>query len=124
VQIHRVTPLDDLGEDRPVRVVLDGRAVFLVKHLGEPHALDDACPHRQASLSGGVVRDGYVTCPAHLRRFSLHDGCEPGGEAPAVAVYPTRVLADGWVEIEVPTAAPTPSLRETLLAHAREPRPE
>lgn len=124
MQVHRVMHLDDLVTDRPVQVILDGRAVLLAKHNGEPHALGDACPHRQTSLSGGIIRDGYVTCPAHLRRFSLHDGTEPGGQAPAVPVYPTRVLADGWVEVELPARTPEPSLREVLLARAREPRPE
>jgi nitrite reductase/ring-hydroxylating ferredoxin subunit len=117
-------PLDDLVDDRPVRVVLDGQAILLAKHGGEPHAIGDTCPHRDTSLSGGIVRDGYVTCPAHLRRFSLHDGSEPGASSPAVPVYPTRVSPDSWVEIEVPAQAPAPSLREALLAHAREPRPE
>ena len=36
-----------------------------------------------------------------------------------IRVYPTRLTAEGWVEVEVPAAAPTRSLRETLLAHAR-----
>ncbi len=36
-----------------------------------------------------------------------------------VRVYPTRLTADGWVEVEVPILAPPRSLRETLLAHAR-----
>jgi 3-phenylpropionate/trans-cinnamate dioxygenase ferredoxin subunit len=119
-----VLPLDDLVDDRPVRVVLDGQPILLAKHDGEPHAIGDTCPHREASLSAGIVRDGYVTCPAHLRRFSLHDGTEPGGSTPAVPVYPTRVSPDAWVEIEVPERPPAPSLREVLLAHAREPRPQ
>lgn len=31
----------------------------------ELHVIDEACPHRGASLAGGSVRDGCVVCPYH-----------------------------------------------------------
>ena len=37
-------------------------------------AIDDVCPHMGASLSGGYVEDGIVTCPWHAWRFRLTDG--------------------------------------------------
>jgi hypothetical protein len=41
-----------------------------------------------------------------------------GDERVRVATYPVRVV-DDVLEIEVPDPAPTQSLREILLAHAR-----
>lgn len=32
---------------------------------GELHVVEEACPHRGASLAGGTVRDGCVVCPYH-----------------------------------------------------------
>jgi nitrite reductase/ring-hydroxylating ferredoxin subunit len=119
MEVHRVLHLDDLSESRAHRVVLDGRAILLTKIDGEPLAVTDVCPHNGASLSEGIIRAGCVTCPSHLWRFSLRDGRRQGMPEVALLVYPTRLTADGWVEVEVPAAAPVRSLRETLLAHAR-----
>jgi nitrite reductase/ring-hydroxylating ferredoxin subunit len=119
VGLHRVLHLDDLAESRAHRVVLDGQAILLTKVDGEPLAITDVCPHNGSSLSDGVIRDACVTCPAHLWRFSLRDGTRQGTPEVRVRVYGTRLRADGWVEVEVPGLAPSRSLRETLLAHAR-----
>jgi nitrite reductase/ring-hydroxylating ferredoxin subunit len=119
VEIHRIAHLDDLHESQAHRVVLSGQPILLTKLDGEPHAITDVCPHNGASLSDGIIKDGCVTCPSHLWRFSLHDGEKQGTPEVRVRVYPTRLTADGWVEVEVPIMAPPRSLRETLLAHAR-----
>ena len=119
VEIHRVVLLDELQESRAHRVVLSGQAILLTKLDGEPHAITDICPHNGASLSEGIIRDGCVTCASHLWRFSLHDGEKQGTPEVRLRVYPTRLTADGWVEVEVPASSPPRSLRETLLAHAR-----
>jgi nitrite reductase/ring-hydroxylating ferredoxin subunit len=119
VEVHRVLHLDDLHESQPHRVVLSGQPILLAKLDGEPHAITDVCPHNGSSLSEGIIRDGCVTCPAHLWRFSLHDGTRQGTPEVRLQVDGTRLTAEGWVEVEVPEAVPTRSLRETLLAHAR-----
>jgi nitrite reductase/ring-hydroxylating ferredoxin subunit len=119
VEVHRVLHLDDLHESQPHRVVLSGQPILLAKLDGEPHAITDVCPHNGSSLSEGIIREGCVTCPAHLWRFSLHDGTRQGTPEVRLQVYGTRLTADGWVEVEVPAARPARSLRETLLAHAR-----
>lgn len=116
---HRVVRLTDLEESQPQRYELSGHPVMVVLVDGVPHALSDVCPHVGASLSGGVVKDGCVTCPSHLWRFSLTDGARQGRSDIAVPVYPVRQTSDGWLEVEVPPAVPVRSMRETLLAHAR-----
>ena len=60
-----------------------------------------------------------MTCPSHLWRFSLVDGTRQGFPEVRIRVYPTAVDEEGWITVDVPTAAPVRSLRETLLAHAR-----
>ncbi len=119
MEVFRVLHLDDLLEAQPHRVVLDGQPILLTKIDGEPHAISDVCPHNGTSLSGGIVKEGCVTCPAHLWRFSLHDGQRQGNPEVRVRVYGTRLTADGWIEVEVPAAPTVRSLREVLLAHAR-----
>lgn len=111
--------LDELQESGAHRVVLSGQPILLTRLEGRPHAITDVCPHNGASLSDGIIKDGCVTCPAHLWRFSLHDGERQGTPEVRLRVYPTRLTAEGWVEVDVPVPTPTRSLRDTLLAHAR-----
>ena len=85
---------------------------------GVVRATTDVCPHAGASLSGGVIRNGCITCPAHLWRFSLTDGHKQGDDRVGIAVYPTREV-DGFIEVELPDRPAARSLREVLLAHAR-----
>ena len=119
VDVMRVLPLDELQESQAIRLVLKGMPIMLVKVNGTPHALVDVCPHNGAALSEGVIRDGCVTCPWHLWRFSVSTGLKQGDDDVAVRVLTTRVTPDEWIEIDVPDPAPVRSMRETLLAHAR-----
>ncbi|MGD9956801.1 MAG: Rieske (2Fe-2S) protein [Candidatus Nanopelagicales bacterium] len=86
---------------------------------GTPYAVQDACRHRQASLATGVIRDGVVTCPSHFFQYDLRTGARHDNEGEPLPAYPARVVGDR-VEVDVPDAVRAPSLREVLLAHARE----
>jgi nitrite reductase/ring-hydroxylating ferredoxin subunit len=117
--VERIIRLEALDDGVPQRVEVSGAALLVVKVDDEAHVLSDVCPHNGASLSEGVVREGCVTCPAHLWRFALKSGQRQGRPEVRVAVYPAHVSDDGWVEADVPTARVERSLREVLLAHAR-----
>jgi nitrite reductase/ring-hydroxylating ferredoxin subunit len=114
----RACLLSDVPADSAIPVDCAGRQVCLSLVDGVPVAVEDRCPHRQVALSGGLVRDGVVTCPGHFRRFDLRTGRCLHDIDSAVPAYPCRV-DDGWVVIDVPPVAPVLSLREQLLAHAR-----
>ena len=61
-----------VGEGKAFAV--NGRMVA-VFHEGDTfHAIDDFCPHMGASLAGGHLQNGVVTCPWHAWRFCIHDG--------------------------------------------------
>jgi len=115
----RVLRRELLEDGIPQRVEVPGQAILVVSLDGEVHAVSDTCPHNGASLSDGLVRDGCVTCPAHLWRFRLSDGARQGQEQVRLAVHSVEITDDGWVEVDVPSPAAPRSMREILLAHAR-----
>lgn len=115
---HSAVPLNDLQSAQHLRLELDGRTVLIAWDGTQVLAVNDTCPHRGASLSDGLLRDGCVTCPAHLWRFSLTDGAKQGDPRLRIATYPTRIVND-QVEVDLPAKATPMSLREALLAHAR-----
>jgi nitrite reductase (NADH) small subunit/3-phenylpropionate/trans-cinnamate dioxygenase ferredoxin subunit len=74
-------------------------AIFNVK--GAFFAVDDFCPHMGASLSGGFVEDGCVTCPWHYWRFRLADGAWADNPKQKIGSYPIHVVGDD-VQLELP----------------------
>lgn len=85
-----------------VAVVTIGKkdvAVFNVE--GKLYAIDDMCLHMGASLSGGAVEDGCVTCPWHAWRFRLSDGAWADSPKVKLGSYPVHVVGDE-VQIEMP----------------------
>lgn len=114
----RVCRLDELSESAPRRVLVRRRALCLSLVGGAPQAVDDRCPHRDVALSGGLIRDGVITCPGHFRRFELRTGRCLSQAGERVATYECAVV-DGWVEVDVAGAKPRLSIRQSLLARAR-----
>jgi nitrite reductase (NADH) small subunit len=114
---HRAVPLASLAERSAVRAECGGTAVCLALAGGEPAAVADACAHKGTALSGGLVRDGVLTCPGHFWRYDLRTGrCLHSQDQ--VESYPCRV-ADGWVEVLIPEPEAALPMRQRLLAEAR-----
>jgi nitrite reductase (NADH) small subunit len=95
-----------------------GPAALVALVDGAPYAVSDACPHRAASLSGGLLRDGVVTCPGHLWQYDVRTGARHDTRGEGLACFPARLEGDDVV-VELPDPTPQPSLREILLAQAR-----
>jgi len=110
------------AEAAPRRVVVAGNAVLVHVIDGSAFAVADSCLHRGLSLEGGRCVDGIITCPEHWWRYDLRTGDHLGTPGERLDTYPARIGGDGVIEVQVSAASPTMSLREALLAHAREGR--
>lgn len=75
---------------RIVKTHLGCIAVFRTQD-DQVFAIDDACPHKQGSLSDGMVHGRAVTCPLHNWVIDLESGQALGAEEGRVATYETRV---------------------------------
>ena len=72
---HEVCLSDQLTVNQPMRVVLDGEAIAVVRDSsGEVFAIGDTCSHGNVSLSEGFVEDDTLECWAHGSKFSLRTG--------------------------------------------------
>ena len=102
-EFHTVCKLQDLREGEGKTVVVGNRCVALFLVEGLPHAIDDACPHMGASLAGGYVEGGVVTCPWHGWRFRATDGTWADNPRVKIPCHPTRVVGD---DVQVQLASP------------------
>lgn len=84
-----------------VRLGDPARPVLLCRSGDAVHAIEPWCSHAFQELACGMVRDGWIACPAHGARFDLASGepLNPPATKP-VATFPLRVR-DGTVEVAV-----------------------
>ena len=96
---------EDIPEGGSVVVEVNGKDVAVFRAGGRFFAIDDLCPHMGASLSGGYVEDGVVTCPWHYWRFRLSDGAWADNPKVKTGCYAVHVVGD-QLELEVPDPPP------------------
>jgi nitrite reductase (NADH) small subunit/3-phenylpropionate/trans-cinnamate dioxygenase ferredoxin subunit len=98
VVIARVSDVvENVGEAYPI----DNRMIAVFLHNGEYYAMDDFCPHMGASLAGGCLYEGSISCPWHAWRFNLKDGTWLENPKIKTTVYPIFVEGENLV-IELP----------------------
>lgn len=83
-------------------IELDGRSLLLVRSGDTIHAIADRCTHADQELACGMIRNGWIACPAHGARFALASGepMNPPASQP-IATYEVRIQ-DGQVEVCMP----------------------
>lgn len=82
---------------------LAGKLIALFHVDGEYFAINDLCPHMGASLAGGYVEEGLVSCPWHAWRFCVKDGTWADNPRSQIKTdcYPVRVVGDE-IQIQLP----------------------
>jgi nitrite reductase (NADH) small subunit/3-phenylpropionate/trans-cinnamate dioxygenase ferredoxin subunit len=97
-----VCSVEDIPEGGSAVVTLNQKDIAIFNVKGAFFAIDDVCPHMGASLSGGHVEDGCVTCPWHHWRFRLCDGAWADSPKVKTGNYPVHVV-DNQIQIEMPS---------------------
>jgi nitrite reductase/ring-hydroxylating ferredoxin subunit len=93
-----VARVGDIPEGSGQAYPVQGRMVAVFNLDGQYHAIDDFCPHMGASLAGGHVENGIVTCPWHAWRFQICDGTWRDNPKVKIDSFAVRVVGD---EIQV-----------------------
>jgi nitrite reductase (NADH) small subunit/3-phenylpropionate/trans-cinnamate dioxygenase ferredoxin subunit len=97
-EFQTVGRVGDIPEGASKTIEVGNKLIALFHQGGVYYAIDDVCPHMGASLSGGDVTDGIVTCPWHAWRFRLTDGTWADNPRLKIGCYPVRVVGE---EIQV-----------------------
>lgn len=53
---------------------INGKALLLLQEGGEIFVIENRCPHMDAPLASGQVKDGAIICRAHGIGFDLRTG--------------------------------------------------
>jgi nitrite reductase (NADH) small subunit/3-phenylpropionate/trans-cinnamate dioxygenase ferredoxin subunit len=103
-----VCRVQDLAEGEAKTVEVGNKLIAVFVEKGNYYAVDDVCPHMGASLAGGYVEDGVVTCPWHAWRFRLSDGAWADYPKVKIGCYPVRIV-DGEVQVQLHPTPPAES---------------
>jgi nitrite reductase (NADH) small subunit/3-phenylpropionate/trans-cinnamate dioxygenase ferredoxin subunit len=108
-EFHTVCRADDLRDGEGKTVQVGNKLVAVFRDGGAYFAIDDTCPHMGASLSGGYVENGTVTCPWHAWRFRLRDGAWADAPRIKIGCYEVRVTGE---ELQVRVPPPSSQTQE------------
>ncbi len=76
-----------------------GFRIVLIRYEDEVFALDELCPHADASIAMGPVGNGCIACPWHYAEFDLRTGEVLSGPATtSLRSYSTREI-EGRIEV-------------------------
>ena len=70
----KIGDLQKLRSRRIQCISLGERRIVLIYHQLKFYALDNACPHKLASLCEGYLRDDRLVCPWHGAEFNIASG--------------------------------------------------
>jgi nitrite reductase (NADH) small subunit len=104
-EFKAVCRVGDLTDGEGFTVAVGGKLVAVFSDQGRYYAIDDVCPHMGASLSGGYLENGIVTCPWHAWRFRLADGAWADNPRIKIGCYAVRVVNDE-VQVQVDGSGP------------------
>jgi 3-phenylpropionate/trans-cinnamate dioxygenase ferredoxin subunit len=100
-----VLPLERLADHAILCVRVEGVDLLLLRDGARIIACERACPHEQADLSHGRLKDGRLLCPRHLASFDLEDGhISAGWPSRPLQLHPVEIR-DGRVWIDVTSTA-------------------
>lgn len=96
---RKIASSSELAEGAGRPYTLEGHRIALVRHQGKVYAIEDRCPHADASMAFGPVENGCIACPWHFAEFRLETGEVLSGPATeGIATYEVREI-DDTVEI-------------------------
>ena len=96
-----VAHVGEIPEGQGAAFPVNGRMIAVFNEGGVYSAIDDFCPHMGASLAGGHLEEGEVTCPWHAWRFRVCDGTWCDNPKIKVDSFEVRV-AGNEIQVRVP----------------------
>jgi nitrite reductase/ring-hydroxylating ferredoxin subunit len=70
----KVAQISEVPAGQGKCVEVDGRRIGIFNVDGILYAIDDICPHQQASLSEGELKGKIITCPLHGWEYDVTTG--------------------------------------------------
>lgn len=92
---HPLLSRAELAEGSKKSLKFQGHNLLICHHDNQIFVIENMCSHANEALECGLMRRGWIACPAHGARFDLETGepLNPPASRP-VRTYPVRVQGD------------------------------
>ncbi len=94
-----VIKAEKLKEGKPLKVMVHGVPICVVRQHGQIYAIADLCSHLGGPLHEGRLEGCSIRCPWHGSRFSLEDGSVQ--EGPSVFTQPVFETREQGEQVEI-----------------------
>lgn len=92
---ERVAAVSEIEPGGRLSIIVDDRALLLLRVGDDFYAIEDVCTHDGQPLTNGPFQGTEITCPRHGARFDVTNGrqlCMPATEP--VATFEVKVEGD------------------------------
>ena len=89
-----VTPTRNLIPGQGLKARIKGKNIALFKHKNKIYAIQNNCPHQNADLADGYIKDDKVHCILHHWAFDLSSGTYSFNPKMRLRTYEVRVRDD------------------------------
>jgi len=73
-KFYPVGNVHDLKPGKGMRVRVKRKTIALFSHKNNIYAIQNSCPHQNAELASGYIKEGKVYCALHHWAFDLSTG--------------------------------------------------
>jgi nitrite reductase/ring-hydroxylating ferredoxin subunit len=89
-----ITLVSNLIPGRGFKAHIKGKKIALFKHRSKIYAIQNGCPHQNADLADGYIKDDKVHCKLHHWAFDLSSGTYSFNPKMKLLTYEVRVRDD------------------------------
>lgn len=83
-------------QSEAVSIKIEQQRICIVKYQDKYYALQNNCPHANASLADGWCDNhGNIVCPVHRIKFNLATGKNATGEGYYINTFPIELNQEG-----------------------------
>lgn len=93
-QYFPVAHINDLKPGTGLRVCLKNKTVALFLHKSKIYALQNNCPHQNADLVDGYIKDDKIYCSLHHWSFDLVSGAYSFNPKMLLQSYDVQIKGD------------------------------
>jgi nitrite reductase/ring-hydroxylating ferredoxin subunit len=97
-RFYATIPEKNLLPGKGINIKIKKRKIALFKHLGKVYAIQHNCPHQNAELIDGYIKDKKIFCALHHWSFDLDTGAYSLNPKMALNTFDVRIT-DGIIHI-------------------------
>jgi nitrite reductase (NADH) small subunit len=90
----KIARISEIPPGRGIKVKIGKNTIAVFNYRGQFYAIQNNCPHQNADLANGYIRDGKIYCPMHNWAFDISSGAFDFNKEMHLKTYPLQIKDD------------------------------